>query len=67
MFEYEGMRRVVYEGGLTFVPVCPICKRFVKADDSVVVNGFEELKDQPNATCSAHGRIKMLFEGWIEG
>lgn len=63
--EYFDLRRVVYGDGMTFVPVCPHCGRFVKADPEVMVNGLEELRDQPNATCSKDGRIKMPFEGWV--
>ena len=59
------MRRVTYENGATFVPVCEKCKRFVKADDVLWVNDFDELKDIPNATCKRCGRVKMIFEGYI--
>ena len=67
--EYEG-RYVVYGegedefGGAMFVPVCEKCGRFVKADDEVTLNG----EGQPvgdNATCSKHGRIPMLFVGYM--
>lgn len=69
MYEYENVKRKVYDGGehgeLWFLPICKECSRFVKADTSVYVNGFGQLKDQPNATCSKHGRIKMIFEGYM--
>ena len=65
MYEYEGVRRQIYGDGLCFIPVCPSCGRFVKADDSVLVNGLDELSKEPNATCSKHGRINMPFEGYI--
>ena len=65
MYEYEGLRRKVYGDGLTFVPVCETCGRFVKADDAVTVNGFGDLVQQPNATCSRCGRVAMIFEGWV--
>lgn len=63
-FSYENTRRVTYEGGATFVPVCEKCGRYVKADDSVFTNDYG-LKDQPNATCKKCGRTKMLFEGFM--
>ena len=59
------IRRVTYENGATFIPICEICKRFVKADDEVFFNGFDELKDTPNAICKRCGRVKMVFEGYI--
>lgn len=65
MYEYENMRRVVYEGCAIFVPVCTQCGRFVKADKKIYVNENTGLKDQPNATCSKCGRVKMPFEGFI--
>lgn len=63
---YENVRRIVYKGGATFVPVCENCARFVKANDTVSINGLGELSDQPNATCSKCGRTKMIFEGFFE-
>ena len=63
--EYETIRRVQYHGGATFVPVCEKCGRFVKADDEITVDGFDNLIDQPNATCSKCGRAQMIFEGYI--
>lgn len=65
MYEYENMRRLQYEGGMLFIPVCPKCGRFVKADDAVTVNGFGEYVSKPNATCSKCGRIEMPFEGFF--
>jgi hypothetical protein len=59
------MRRVVYDGAY-FVPVCPTCGRFVKADETVTFNGLGELvPDRPNATCGKCGPIEMLFEGFL--
>lgn len=66
MFEYVGVRRVAYEGGAIFVPVCPNCGRFVKADASVMINDWSGLAKRPNATCSKCGRVEMIFEGFIE-
>jgi len=65
MNEHENIRRVTYEGGATFVPVCSKCKRFVTADETIESNDFDGLRDQPNATCSKCGRVKMLFEGFF--
>lgn len=70
MYEYENVRRKVYEGrtgDLVFLPVCPMCGRFVKADGSVLVNGKGELMLQPNATCSRCGRVEMPYEGYCCG
>lgn len=64
MCSYEGMRRVVYDGGATFVPVCSNCGRFVKADDTIKTNGYG-LVDEPNATCASCGRTQMVFEGYL--
>ena len=64
MYEFENTRRVQYESGATFVPKCEKCGRFVKPDKSVWT-GDAGLKDQPNATCSRCGRIKMIFEGFL--
>jgi hypothetical protein len=66
---YENLRRVIYDGGASgngnavFVPVCPECGRFVKADE---VYQFNESKgiSGPNATCKRHGPVEMIFEGW---
>lgn len=63
-YEYEGVRRVVYEGGATFVPVCR-CGRFVKADEVIGVHEELGLAKLPNATCSRCGRVQMLFEGFV--
>ena len=61
-YAYEGVRRVVYGEGATFVPVCPKCGRFVKADDFIRVR-MDEIDKKPNATCSKCGRVAMPFEG----
>jgi hypothetical protein len=63
--EYEGVRRVVYgDEGMTFVPVCEVCGRFVKPHIVIRERG-ETLADEPNAECSKCGPTKMLFEGYI--
>lgn len=59
------MRRVTYEGGASFVPVCKECGRFVKAD-ATIETSESGLSPKPNATCTIHGRIQMLFEGFVE-
>ncbi len=64
-YTYEKTRRVVYDGGATFVPVCMKCGRYVTSDDSIVTNDVVGLKDQPNATCSKCGRTNMPFEGFF--
>ena len=62
--EYENIRRVVYgEDRATFVPVCE-CGRFVRADETILIRGDGAITE-PNATCAKHGRILMLFEGYI--
>ena len=66
MFEYINFRRQTYEGGAVFIPVCPICGRFVKADDSIRINMLDEISEDPNGTCAKCGRINMPFEGWYE-
>lgn len=65
MFEYFDIRRVCYEGGATFVPVCPSCGRFVRADGAIMVSEGLGLKEQPNGTCRRCGRVEMIFEGFV--
>jgi hypothetical protein len=62
--EYENARRIEYDGGAVFVPVCEKCKRFVKADEKIEVSEHNGLSDEPNATCSNCGRTQMIFEGF---
>jgi len=66
-FEFESdYARIKYgDSGATYLRRCPICMRFVKADKSILVNGLDEIKDEPNATCKEHSRVKMPFEGYI--
>lgn len=54
-----------YDGGATFVRVCPSCNRFVKADRSIFVNEETGLRKAPNGTCRKHGRIEMPFLGFF--
>ena len=68
MFEglYENVSRVVYGDGMTFIPVCKVCSRFVKAPESVKTYCFGEmLSDEPNCTYSKCGVSHMIFEGWF--
>ena len=67
MNEYEKFRRVCYgdDGLWTFVPVCPICGRFVKADESINVGVLTGVKHEPNATCKRCGRVEMPCEGCL--
>ena len=68
-FTYENFRRVSYGDGASgkaqFVPVCPICGRFVRADDTIQIRGEQVDFEQPNATCKKCGRVEMSFEGWF--
>ncbi len=52
------------EEGASFIPVCPTCGRFVKADAEIQMRGDSEVIE-PNATCSKCGRVAMLFEGYV--
>lgn len=62
-YSWENTRRVSYEGGAVFIPVCPNCGRYVKADDTVRFNDYGPSEDC-NATCSKCGRVNMIFEGY---
>lgn len=66
-YSYEHVRRVTYgDTGAQFVPVCPQCGRFVKADWILSVDAEGRVKpDEPNATCSQCGRVAMPFEGYV--
>jgi uncharacterized Zn finger protein len=67
--EYENTRRVVYEGGMQFLPICPNCGRYVKADEKLetLYNEWtdESKIESPNATCKKCGRVQMFFEGYL--
>ena len=53
------------EEGLIFDGRCPQCGRYVKNDDTIMVNGFGQPSLlEPNATCKIHGRVTMLFLGY---
>ena len=64
MNEYEGMRRVQYIDGATFVPVCIKCGRFVKAN--IIYEMTKGKPSAPNAKCKKCGDTYMLFEGYYE-
>ena len=64
-YEYVNTRRVCFDGGATFVPVCETCGRYVKADAEILVNEELGLHPGPNATCKKCGPTRMLFEGFI--
>ena len=64
-YEYANFRRVSYESGAQFIPVCEKCHRFVKADKSIKHNDAVGLHPGPNATCKVHGRTRMIFEGFL--
>lgn len=59
---YEGARRILYDGGALFVPVCIRCGRFVRADETIRFDAAG--KPAENATCSRCGRTHMAFEGF---
>ena len=63
--EWPKLHRKVYGEGATFVPVCPSCGRFVKADATVLINGLGEIKNEANASCTKCGRVQMPFEGYV--
>lgn len=61
--EYFNLRRQFYGDDTetaSYIPVCPHCGRFVKADKQVKPNSNE-----PNATCKKCGRVEMPFEGYF--
>lgn len=65
-YEYSNTKRICYEGGATFVPVCMKCGRYVKADEIIYVDGLRGgLVKEPNATCKKCGRTEMNFEGFF--
>jgi len=67
--EYDNFRRVTYnckdDGNALFIPVCPGCGRFVKADDTVRYSPDVGIKEESNATCTKCGRVEMPFEGFF--
>ena len=63
--DWEHTRRIVYDGGATFVPVCETCCRFVKPDETIRSSDEAGLSPDMNATCSKCGRTRMVFEGFV--
>ena len=61
MYEFENETYLQFEGGAMFVRRCETCYRFVKADETVLVND----RQANNATCSKCGRTKMIFIGYL--
>lgn len=58
-----------WDGGYAmFERRCPKCGRLVKADEkSNAAEAYPGLEIRHNATCSRCGRVRMPFQGWIEG
>jgi hypothetical protein len=67
MNEYENLRRITYgDTGARFLPVCPKCGRFVKADDEMMFNDDDDFdREKSNAMCKKCGRVQMPFEGFL--
>lgn len=72
-YVYENTRRIIYEsstgkeGAAYFLPVCPNCGRYVKADKKMNIKYnkyFNEERFECNATCKKCGRIIMPFDGY---
>lgn len=66
-FWNDTSRRVSYDfgdnlGDAVFLPKCPHCGRFVKADESIAANE-NGIAEEPNATCKRDGRVQMPFDG----
>ena len=56
-----------YDGGALYTRCCPTCGRIVEADESILINGLDEVVDEgANATCRKCGRVQMEFLGWFE-
>jgi hypothetical protein len=65
-YSYANIRRVVYgDERATFIPVCDICGRFVKADATIATNMEGAWIKGPNAECHKCGRVVMPFEGYV--
>lgn len=64
-YTYENLHRVCYgdeeDGDLICISVCPICRRYVKADKECYIYDYSK----PNATCKKCGRVRMPDEGFI--
>ena len=68
MYAYCGLRRIAYDcgenGDAVFIPACPKCGRFVKADTTITFMGTEP--SGANARCVRCGPVEMPFEGYYE-
>lgn len=79
MSDYDERRRITYGshddddgfGVAIFIPVCPTCGCFVKADATMSwkYGGLDQYIPyvepvEPNGTCKRHGRVAMLWEGF---
>ena len=65
-YTYENTRRISYgDTGASFIPVCPTCGKYVKADETMLGNDMGAVKLESNATCTKCGRVLMPFEGYI--
>ncbi len=64
--DYPNTRRILYDD-MCFLPICPVCSLFVKADKVLTYeeNGNGDVRFPNNATCSRHGRVIMPFEGHV--
>lgn len=62
--QFENESYLQYEGGATFVRRCEKCMRFVKAPETVFVNGLDQIQI-PVVHCSRCGETKMIFIGYI--
>lgn len=62
--DYPNTRRVTYEDGACFVPVCEKCGRYVKPNKSIWTKA-DGLAGEPNAWCSKCGPTHMIFEGFF--
>ena len=56
-------RQVAY-GDAIYAARCPHCARFVKTDDTAKLAVESADLDEPNATCSVHGRVETPFLCW---
>jgi hypothetical protein len=66
-FIYENTPRHIYplgngDGDAYFLPICPKCGRYIKMDSQIFWNEYTGFKNQPNATYSKCGRVKIECE-----
>lgn len=65
MSEYYNPSLWISYDDAQFIRVCEKCGRFVKPDESIIVNEITGLSKEPNATCKKCDRTTMLFQGFI--